>query len=408
MSSLKFSPGETLSAAKLNALVAAVTGGDSGAATAKFTQPLATQKTTQRQFSSVLPGGQPVLLDNASPYLPPGSGFFVRLDDSLSRSPVSGTVAPESPVYLVQNTDPWGNVSSTSATMSAPSPVQFNPLTGERGVNVHRLGQFIEDPARPGARSEKTRFVDNPQFPPVPYRLFSEAPTTATETAFYKASLLADNSSPQAQILKNLESTGGIIFEQKTCNILQVVPLFDISEAPSTSSCWMPPNSNWRPPTPGQWRTIASATVGSQQLDLMARWLAPWKIETLFNVSGSGGSTCSLTFSKVTWQSAWGLPGAACSSPPYTIDSTTWDVPYLSVPCAVNWNSSLPLWAEAISEVQAYAPSTQYVDAGNNLITVPEQHVILRAYLRKMLAPSAGPWHIWYEQQPNVLPWQNQ
>lgn len=425
MSNLSFQRGEILTAAKLNQLVQAVTSGAPPAAGGKGNvAPAQPHQVRQREFSSYVPIRRPVYVDQTSPHWPLAGGvegWFWResATASLTRLPVQPAAGEN--LYLNTSISPWGEVQSqTVDTAAAPGSGDWNPVTGQAGMAATLLGSVLKDNYKTGTKASTLRFFEAPASPVIPFRLFSVpgAPGTPIGVApgtYWQDVNLLDQQRGNAQIISRLSSDGGILLRDKyECTNglyhrdVQLIPRLAISAAPSTEAPMSPsPAQLWTQPAPGTWHEIASTTIAGQRLSLNMQWITPWF--AYMNLSASGG--CSVPGGSAalhqTWKKAWGMPGRDAPPGSISVQNNAWRVVSRTSP---NINLLVPemfpascawlMQEELILQASGTAPIL-----GPDGETSSPQPIQLQAYLRRQLAPSTGPWCVWYDCCWTSQPW---
>ena len=425
MSNISFQRGEVLTAEKLNQLVQGVTGGGVSAGIVNGGEILVqTHQVKQREFSSYVPVRHPVYVDMTSPHWPLAGGvegWFWRdsATASLTRLPVQPAEGDQ--LYLNTTLTPWGEVQSqTVATAAAPGSGDWNPVTGQAGISTTLLGSALKEQYKTGTKASTLRFFEAPASPVIPFRLFSVpgAPGTPIGVApgtYWQDATLLDQQRGSAQIISRLSSDGGILLREK-CECtngfyhrdLQLIPRLAISAAPSTEAPMSPtPAQLWTQPATGTWHEIASTTIAGQKLSLNMQWATPWF--AYMNLSATAG--CSVPGGSAalhqTWKKTWGLPGRDAPPGSISVQNNEWRVVSRTSP---NINLLIPAMFPAScawlmqEELILQASGTAPILGANGEVS-STQPILLQAYLRRQLAPSTGPWCVWYDCCWTSQPW---
>ena len=429
MSNISFQRGEVLTAEKLNQLVQGVTGGGVSAGVVNGGEiPVQTHQVQQREFSSYVPVRHPVYVDKTSPHWPLAGGiegWFWResATASLTRLPVQPEEGDQ--LYLNTHISPWGEVQSQTVDIgAAPGSGEWNPVTGQAGIATTLLGAVVKENYKTGTKASTLRFFEAPASPVIPFRLFSVpsvAPGTETPLCFaapgtyWQAASMLDQQRGNAQIISRISSDGGILLRDKyECTNglyyrdLQLVPRLAIFAAPSTDAPITPCLSQlWSQPAPGTWHEIASTTISGQKLSLNMQWANPWfaymKFSSTAGCSVPGGSAAL----HQTWKKTWGLPGRDAPASPISVQNNEWRVvsrtsPNINLlipsmfPASCSWLMQEELILQASGTAPIFGPDGEVSSS---------QPILLQAYLRRQLAPSTGPWCVWYDCCWTSQPW---
>lgn len=422
MSNVSFQRGEILTAEKLNQLVQGVTGGGASAGIVNGGEiPVQTHQVKQREFSSYVPVRHPVYVDKTSPHWPLAGGiegWFWRdsATASLTRLPVQPAEGDQ--LYLNTYLSPWGEVQSqTVASDAAPESGDWNPVTGQAGIASTLLGSVEKDKYKVGTKASTLRFFEAPASPVIPFRLFSVpgAPGTsfgfAAPGTYWQSAPLLDQQRGNAQIISRISSDGGILLRDKyDCTNgglwyrdIQLIPRLAIAAAPSTDAPLTPTVEQlWTQAAPGTWHEIASTTIAGQKLSLNIQWANPWY--AYMNLSATAGGSAAL---HQTWKKAWGLPGRDAPPGSISVQNNEWRVVSrtspninLLIPAMFPASCSWLMQEELILQASGTAP---IICADGEVSST--QPILLQAYLRRQLAPSTGPWCVWYDCCWTSQPW---
>lgn len=422
MSNVSFQRGEVLTAEKLNQLVQGVTGGGASAGIVNGGEiPVQTHQVKQREFSSYVPVRHPVYVDKTSPHWPLAGGiegWFWRdsATASLTRLPVQPAEGEQ--LYLYTCLSPWGEVQSqTVASDAAPGSGDWNPVTGQAGIASTLLGSVVKDKFKVGTKASTLRFFEAPASPVIPFRLFSVPGAPGTPFGFtapgtyWQAATLLDQQRGNAQIISRISSDGGILLRDKyDCTNgglwyrdIQLIPRLAIAAAPSTDAPLTPTVEQlWTQAAPGSWHEIASTTIAGQKLSLNIQWATPWY--AYMNLSATAGGSAAL---HQTWKKTWGLPGRDAPPGSISVQNNEWRVVSRTSP---NINLLIPeMFPSSCSwlmqeELILQASGTAPIICADGEVS-STQPILLQAYLRRQLAPSTGPWCVWYDCCWTSQPW---